>query len=56
MRTNPCTKTEPAICVALPAEKVRRPIGVIGDGRLKQVDERSKDSEVEERWKGWVPW
>jgi hypothetical protein len=56
MRTNPCMKTEPGICAAVPAEKVRPPIGVIGDGRPKQVDERSKAGEVEERWMGWVPW
>jgi predicted amino acid dehydrogenase len=50
------TKTEPAISAAVSAEKVRPPIGVIGDGRPKQVDERSKAGEVEERWMGWVPW
>jgi hypothetical protein len=49
MRTNASTKTEYGI--ATDAEKTR-PIGVIGDGRHKQVD----DGEVEERWKGWTPW
>jgi hypothetical protein len=51
MRTNASTKTENGIAAATPAEKTR-PIGVIGDGRPKKVD----DGEVEERWKGWTPW
>jgi ribosomal protein L13E len=46
MRTNPCTKEEFGIAAAVSAEKARS-IGVIGDRRPKQVDERSK---------GWVPW
>jgi hypothetical protein len=51
MRTNASTTTEYGIAAATPAEKTR-PIGVIGDGRPKQVDK----GEVEERWKGWLPW
>jgi hypothetical protein len=51
MKTNASTTTEYGIAAATPAEKTR-PIGVIGDGRPKQVDK----GEVEERWKGWLPW
>jgi hypothetical protein len=51
MRTNASTTTEYGIEAAKPAEKTR-PIGVIGDGRPKQVDK----GEIEERWKGWLPW
>ncbi|CAM0951836.1 unnamed protein product [Alopecurus aequalis] len=57
MRTNACTKTESGIVAAaavVPAEK-ERPIGVIGDGQPKQVDDMFKGG-AEERWKGWLPW
>ena len=55
MRTNASTKTEHGIDAAVvPAEKAR-PVGVIGDGRPKQVDDRFK-GEAEERWEGWLPW
>ena len=58
MRTrSACMKTESGIAAAaaVPAEKAR-PVGVIGDRRPKQVEIGSRPVEVEERWKGWLPW
>ncbi|CAM0880016.1 unnamed protein product [Alopecurus aequalis] len=48
-----CTKMESGI--ATEAVEKARPIGVIGDGHLKQADDGVKQVE-EERWKGWLPW
>ncbi|KQK21891.1 hypothetical protein BRADI_1g63770v3 [Brachypodium distachyon] len=52
VKNEACARTTEQGVAAVPVKKARD-VGVIGDGRPKKVDVQPQ---VEERFKGWVPW